>query len=256
MPFDKVLYKELVGFGHRLLDTLDLDPIYVMVHKAELKPKQLRRWLLAYWLCYHAGVACKITESNDYYGTFWRFQDEKWPRGTERRHFRGTASEKTIKWFQDNFPEPADAVKCLYHCTTFPQVRDSVTKWPLFGPWISFKAADMLERVAGRQVSFSIDDLGFYKEPAAASDLINPGGTLKQTVERLLQEYSSREAPPGMDRPCHIQEVETCMCKGKSFLKGHYHVGKDIAEIRHSVRGWGNLAERMRKCLPPRVTCA
>lgn len=240
-------------FGTALLDTEDLDPIYVMLYRAKLDKNQLRRWLLAYWCSYHAGVSSKIAEADNFYSELWKFHKEKWPRGRERRHFRGTAAEGAISWLKAAFPKPEEAVKSLEECKTFVEVRGRITKWRLFGPWIAFKAADMLERVMGYPVKFSMNDLGFYSEPAAAADLIEPGAGLKAVVERLVGVFSDRKAPPAYDRPCDIQEVETCMCKYKSYLGGHYHVGLDTKEISHALDEYGSLSFRLKNFLPKKV---
>ena len=44
-------------FGAQLLETKDLDPVYVMLHEADLGKPTLYRWLIAYWAFYHCGTA-------------------------------------------------------------------------------------------------------------------------------------------------------------------------------------------------------
>src|SRR5690349_13751657 len=52
-------------FGRQLLTSQDLDPIYVALDVMDLDPVILRRWLLAYWCCYDAGVSCYIADRPD-----------------------------------------------------------------------------------------------------------------------------------------------------------------------------------------------
>lgn len=241
---------DVEAFGNALLDTLDLDPVYVVVYNAGLDIPLKKRWLLAYWCFYHGGVASKIADAKDFYVEMNKAQDEKWPRGRERRHFRGQASSNAIRWLKLQFSNPESAVDYLMEADTFNGVRDRITHWPLFGPWIAYKAADMIERVMGKPVSFSTQDLNFYKEPAEAARLIDPGATLVQVVGRLIEKFKCHKAPPAMDRACGVQEIETCMCKFKSYKNGHYYVGQDIKELGHALKGWGPLADRVLSHLP------
>jgi hypothetical protein len=240
----------VLEFGNALLDTLDLDPVYVILYKAELGPKLLRRWLLAYSMCYHAGVASKIADSEDFWDTVQKFQDEKWPRGRERRHFRGNASQHSINWMRKKFPIPGLAIKSLEDSGDFVTLKKWILGWPLYGPWIAFKMGDLLERVMGVSIEFSIDDLNFYKEPAEGAKIVKPEWVLKETVGWLNKQFQHRLAPPSFDRPCGTQEAETILCKMKSYLHGHYPIGIDTRELKHALVGWGPLADKLGKCLP------
>ena len=100
-------------FGTHLLESNDLDPIYVALVGAKLGPGQLRRWLLAYWCFYHAGVACYMSELEA--GDFWvemlkaaRNTEKspaggRWPRAKERRHFRGEASVRSVEMLMSRY---------------------------------------------------------------------------------------------------------------------------------------------------------
>ena len=97
------MYKEFMEFAHELITTEDLDPVYVMWAETAASEDTLKRWLLAYMCFYHCGVASVIAEvpSNDFYVMMQQAQNEKWPRGTERRHFRGEASQMCIDALED-----------------------------------------------------------------------------------------------------------------------------------------------------------
>lgn len=257
-------------FGERLIETRDLDPVYVGLHGAALPRDQLYRWLTAYWMFYHVGVASWLSEKEG--DEYWKMlenaavnwpdceypaptKDGRWPRAAERRHFRGAVCMEAVRWFARNPPE--HYVGLLLDARDQRTVMNRVQFWPLHGPWISFKAADMLERVVGVPLTFE-EDIGLvYKEPRAALDILaETNGTDAGYEWRRAREYFFRfNAPPGGDppRPCGVQEVETVLCKWKSHQKSHYPVGKDIREVRHALVGWGTTAEKILEHMPKEV---
>ena len=254
-------YKRLPhwDFGKNLLETGDLDPVYIGLQGLQLSHEEMAAWLLSYWCFYNAGVSCHIVNMgpSHFWDAMFYFATEKAaPRGTERRHFRGEAAGKAIDFLQEDFVEPQDAIEYLadYYPRTFSQVSDKVQQWPLFGPWIAFKVADMLERCALIPVDFSDCELQMYSEPTKGALLIAEQegwpADVKVVCTRLLEHYAGYKAPPIYDRIVNIQEIETILCKYKSHYNGHYPLGKDTMELHEKLVGWGSLAERMRECLP------
>lgn len=240
-------------FGERLLETEDLDPVYCGLTRANLPRDQLFRWLLAYWCFYHVGSSSLLSEE---VGTsYWDKMREaaineglKFPRGSERRHFRG---QKCV-----------DAIDALGLAifSGFIRVGNSVAimkevqTWPMFGPWIAFKAADMIDRCV-TPIEFD-QNLGLmYKEPRAALQILvdQEGLTLEDHWGMLLEHFAKFKAPPGYDRPCSAQEVESVLCKWKSYFGGHYWVGKDIKEQRKALVGWGETADNILAHYPKEV---
>lgn len=280
-------------FGDALIRTRDLDPVYVGLVGAKLDKPQLARWLLAYWCFYHVGAASFLSEWEG--GDFWHFMkaaaenqygpadpslhwlpnrvphvpaDSRWPRAAERRHFRGEKCVQAIRWLQNEsagIPE-APVMDLTRGCPPNLSEKDIMARvqlWPMFGPWIAFKAADMMERVWGLPVQFDRNLGLMYEEPRAALtmmlsnrvvDVEVPGTRLDETwyYNRLLTYFSPRTAPPG-GRPCGPQEVETILCKWKSHMGGHYWVGKDVHEQRQALVGWGETAERVLRAYPSEV---
>jgi hypothetical protein len=219
----------------------------------------MARWCVAYWCFYHAGFAsfATVMASDQAYWDLLKKaaqgSGKDYPRSAERRHFRGAAAVKCVNYLAGNFPSPMSALSYLSHPTvrtSFTEVAARTMSWPLFGPWVAFKVADMLERVWRYPVDFSDCHLGIYAEPAAAAKLVNPKATLVETCNWLQEKLADMMAPPGNDRPIGIQEVETCLCKWKSHMNGHYPIGKDTAELCHGMAGWGELSERLRGLLP------
>jgi len=205
---------------------------------------------------------------------------ERWPRAAERRHFRGGQAMAAVKELASKYQSPLQALDGMLGASTAPtysSVSGCVKLHRGFGPWIAFKVADMAERVLGMPVSFDDCELGIYKDPrqgaalAYIENLAPPALVaqpihkekpwtypvtdyeLKQAVDHYVRYFRSRKlkAPPFDDRPVGVQEIETIFCKYKSHRKGHYTVGKDIAEVRHGLVGWGDLADELRKHAPP-----
>jgi hypothetical protein len=250
-------------FGDELLRTRDLDPVYVAIHGARLRRPQLCRLLTAYWCFYHLGAAAWLSEheSDDY----WRVvrvaaenaaptpRGERWPRAAERRHFRGAVCVRTVDWLARESPE--HWVESLSSLRTDAEVMSAVREWPLHGPWIAFKAADMLERCAGQRVTFAADVGLIYAEPRSTLDLLveTEGRGVQDHYRDLLRYFGRRRAPPGFDRACGPQEVETVLCKWKSHRAGRYAVGKDVTEVRRALTGWGETADRLLRAAPEEV---
>lgn len=282
---------EVIEFGEALIRTGDLDPVYIALVNAArdgkgsvnpnyplAKPGQVQRLLLAYFCFYHLGVAAYISE---YEGVeFWDVMEQaaenqmspngtdsaikfdRWPRGSERRHFRGGKCVRAVQNMRKFSKDKPDAgaeyiIGFLYqmaHMVDFTGLMNSVQAFPMMGPWIAFKAADVLERVLGAPVEFPNDILTFYKEPRVALDLVDLSPEL--AANKLLSHFQNTLAPPLHSpriRKCNIQEVETICCKWKSSLGGHYWVGKDIHEIRQGLKGWGATANILLHWTPREV---
>ncbi len=248
-------------FGNSLITIGDLDPIYIALNQLSLEDEPLARWLVSYWCFYHAGVSCYLSSSDDFWGEMEGFAgDKEIPRGTERRHFRGKKAVDAVKHLRGLYSTAVEAINDLVgdlqDRPTFQRISKKAQEWPMFGPWIAFKVADMLERCAGVPVDFSDCNLELYEEPIAGAMLIaEEEGWPKDlglVVDRLLHHYSDKLAPPDNDRPINIQEVETILCKFKSHRGGHYPVGKDTKEIGEGLADprWGDTAKLMGAYLP------
>lgn len=243
MSTDKL---NIYEFGSQLLETNDLDPVYVLLHHANFDAVDLRRWLLAYWCFYHVGTASWVLEgraAGDYWSRMEQAAGSKdWPRSSERRHFRGDNAKKSVAYlknrgsaalFDDLEQAGNDARKVIW----------AVQQWVGFGPWIAFKVADMLERLGIQHVDFDLSTVMYSSPQEAAEELWrieHPGEGRRSAnkdegewaINRILSELGERSAPPGHDRAIGAQEAETILCKFKSYINGHYHVGEDIAAVR------------------------
>lgn len=213
-------------FGAELLRTKDLDPVYVMLYNARLEREQLARWLLTYWWFYHSGVASCLAACLD-----------------------------CIDWFSKEYPEPIYVLETLEKARTFRRIKRIVNCYPMFGPWIAFKVADMMERVWGASIRFEPKDImDFYEEPREAARVVGAMNGLDNELEVLSyleEKFKPFAAPPGEDRPVGIQEIETILCKWKAHIHGNYPLGKDTKEIRHHLLQIPcTIGDRLLECLP------
>lgn len=273
-------------FGRRLIISGDLDPIYIGLAGARLSVLQLDRWLIAYWCFYNAGVASWLSELEGH--NFWEYmrraavnEEEappggRWPRGAERRHFRGALATRAIADLTRRYPDAPEMMvgyiagdQIVEFKDVYRRAQDHVG----FGPWIAFKIADMIERCLHRPVIFDDAALFLFKDPAMAVDMVWSerapaipnsinGMRVKSLPEKarrdrvvlgLMREFADLPAPPSGDRAVGIQEIETVLCKWKSHMNGHYPIGKDTHEIRETLTQWAPHSEaagRMLAAMP------
>jgi len=137
----------------------------------------------------------------------------------------------------------------------------------MFGPWIAFKVADMLEACLGWPVDFAGSEVFMFDTPREAALMVwrdrfklparaRPrvlSVVLEGVVAWLLDEFKGAKAPPSFRRGLGLQEVETILCKWKSHVGGHYPLGNDTNEFRHGLEPWAKVCEtaaRFRAALP------
>jgi hypothetical protein len=261
-------------FGAHLLNSGDLDPIYMMLHNVghDFDDPQMYRWLVAYWCFYHAGVASYLSEFRGW--GFWKKMMEagvnetptplggRWPRASERRHFRGFQAINAIQELEDEYGDsPESMVVYLSQCHGVPLDYQTVARRVKthrgFGDWISFKVADMLDRVLQVPVSFDQAEVFMFKDPRKSAlmqyrlrhnitdpeEPIDEPAAIREVVGYLIDHFSGTAAPPLWDRPVGLQEVETILCKWKSHSRGHYPLNNDCEEIRHGLEEWSKVTK-------------
>ena len=255
-------------FGRRLIETQDLDPVYVALARAGMDPVQLRRWLLAYWCFYDCGTATYISrfEGLDFFEAMEVAAlnvelspiGERWRRGSERRHFRGRQALVAVAKLREGYGSSPESVADSFVGTTCERVMRQVQSVHGFGKWIAFKVADMLERVLGHEVSFDEASVLMWESPQQAATMMAlqenvtvAGHPAQWAIAELTREFSDLSAPPTWvrPRPVGLQEVETVLCKWKSHVRGHYPHGCDIREIRHHLAPWARVDPAARNLL-------
>ncbi len=281
----------IIDFGRHLLDSEDLDPVYcALPHTLGGEDNQdipqLHRWLIAYWCFYHCGVASWLSEHKGLH--FWKWMrvaaenmepaptgiTTRWPRGSERRHFRGEAAVNAIRHLHDRYGNrPQNMVTYIHNVpgdrVPYKAIADRASDHPLFGPWISFKIADMCERVLGIPVDFNQAEVFMFKDPVKSALMLwrqheglpetaepkDKWEVIREVVAYVGEAMMARKAPPGYDRLIGLQEIETILCKWKSHMNGHYPLYNDIDEINEGLEPWSKISEtalRFMECMPRR----
>lgn len=245
---------DLYEFGRKLIETNDLDPVYVLVANGGMDRALLCRWLWAYFCFYHVGTASWIASRAEYWaGLLEAAGSSAYPRGTERRHFRGKAATSAWQAMRSLNQSPEEIIDnfCKPVANSPPPlatVMNRVKRHRGFGDWIAFKVADMLERLGLCKVVFKPSDVfNMFDSPVQGALLavdkyaphlktaMGQNEMCSWAHDSILTHLKGYLAPPSQDRPINIQEVETILCKWKSHLSGHYEVGKDIKEIRKGL---------------------
>ena len=233
-------------FGRQLIVKGDLDPVYILLWEADINGGLLKRWLLAYFCFYHLGTSSWIADSPNA-THYWRRMrtaaaSKDYPRGRERRHFRGENARKSVECLCEQ--GVAKLFDDLGRCQTCEDVITLVRRsWVGFGPWIGFKIADMLERLNVASLRFSEDEVFLFDSPregAARLNVAMQAGISQEeepswAIRTVLDELGLHRAPPRYERKLGVQEAETVLCKWKSYLGGHYRVGEDIEACRKAL---------------------
>ena len=265
-------------FGEHLLESNDLDPVYVALVDSGFPAAQLKRWLIAYWCFYHTGVASYLSEREGW--AFWEGMTTaaaneypapvggRWPRGHERRHFRAKIALNSVQDLHHRYPDPEKMVDYIVglevsgadgvEAKPFHEISSRARNHSGFGPWIGFKIADMTDRVLGVPVAFTDAAVFMFDDPKEAALKLyelrfgQPHPSVKTVPKKdpiihgiasyLIQHFSTFRAPPFYDRPVNIQEIETILCKWKSHMNGHYPLNNDIIEITNGVAPWAEVS--------------
>lgn len=249
--YDKL---DIYTFGRQLIETRDLDPVYVLINEIDWDKEQVCNWLLAYWCFYHCGTASWIADVKDmrlYWDRMGRAAASKeFPRSSERRHFRGTAAITAVAHLKERLQGRMSISQLIDSFTQDGNDLQSVMKRAKqlrnFGDWIAFKIADMTERLGMLPVEFQPSDVfAMFEAPREGAMMLweQNGGSPHTSSDNvcswahmmLRRKLGAMMAPPIFDRRINIQEIETILCKWKSHMNGHYEVGKDIKEIRHGL---------------------
>lgn len=241
-----------LAWGRRLIETNDHDPLYVGLVNWNVRGSRIRRYLLAYWCCYSVGASWYISQQSG--SRFWDLLEtaainehptpinSRWPRAHERRHWRGQKCVESVWALRSTYKHPEEAVLDIeHHARSLKDVEGIVTGWPQFGPWIAFKAADMLERVLGSRIAFPDELLSMYKDPREGAEMAAPimGLNPSEVLVEMLDDYQDLIAPGYPGRSVNVQEIETVLCKFKSALNGRYWIGLDTRDHRLELEQWG-----------------
>lgn len=284
-------YKRLPieAFGEHLLLSGDLDPVYIALNRVEWPEEQKKRFLVAYWCCYHVGASCWLSEheGKDFWTWLMRAAHNDpgrhpapagkkglWPRAPERRHWRGFNAISCVEDLERKYPTGAEGMVDYVAMAHEPRLTQHIPYLIIerrvqehvgFGPWIAFKVADMLERCLDVPVQFNYDTI-MYEDPQEAAikvwktslgyaynnDSVRPrevSVAVQVVVKYLLDHFGNHDAPPGDGRKVGLQEVETILCKWKSHMNGHYPLDNDLYEIRVGSTPWTEVSPAAKEFL-------
>ena len=253
-------------FGRILVESGDIDPLYFALVGTRMPRAQLARWLVCYWCYYNAGLSCWASEQEE-----WTVLDKiarggtDYPRGSERRHFRGAFAVESVRRLREQFTDAEEMLEWLvadgYRATA---VMARIKGLYGFGEWIKWKVPDMLERLGLYPIEFVEGDVRYmfdsslkgaylvHEKHATRGNGQSPTSKLLWAHRYVLQTVEGLKAPPQRDRALNVQETETIFCKWKSHLGGHYPLYKDTHEIYHGLARYEGAcvtARRMRKAM-------
>lgn len=240
----------IVSFGKKLLKTGDLDPLYIALHHSGMSRSQLNRWIIAYWCFYHAGLCCQLATRKDFFDSLIEVAKggTKYPRGTERRHFRGDLAIESTTRLRERFGTSKNFMDFLLEGEpTAVEMMARVKTLYGFGEWICWKVPDMIERLGIAPVEFTDQDASKMFKSSKQGAKETGWGDIQTAHLRLQKNLCQYKAPPLYDRFVNVQETETVFCKWHSHRGGHYPVGKDTEEIGEGLRksGKGNLTRKL-----------
>jgi hypothetical protein len=215
LPREDTQQFDIYAFGETLIKTEDLDPAYVGLYKAHLPEPQLIRLFVSYLLFYNLGLAAWLSEQENYWSAVENAAINvepsplglRWPRGTERRHFRGDKAVSAVRTLAKSSPESLYAP--LKKARWLAAVATIVGSWPMCGPWASFKAADLLQCVADIPIRFPVDTCLMYKEPRAGLEMLAADAcfeakdrSLESIYRKLIEHFQQHKTPPSYGRCC------------------------------------------------------
>lgn len=253
--------QDVVTFGRALFKSADLDPIYVALNQLELDDIQLSQWLVAYWLFYSAGFASYAADQKP--SKYWKLLHtaalneeptpfgERWPRGAERRHFRGKVAPTAIVKLAECYSEPLGFLEYIQEGPKDVRaVMGRVQEHYLFGAWIAFKVADMIDAVWGETIDQTDVSAFLYDTPKQSILTKWKAGELPikaksepevlvEAMHWLKEQLSDCRIPHKPSEKPDWFSLETVWCKHASHLSGHYGAYKDVREIRHGLEPWG-----------------
>ncbi len=254
---------EIEQFGAHLLQSGDLDPVYIALNGAGYSDDQKLRWLVAYAAYYNCAVACWMSTFEG--EAFWQRMliaaanelptpiGTRWPRGHERRHFRGAAALSGVRdwWARHDIPE-----RMFEHIAeaapSMSAVLERAKRHRSIGNWLSFKVADLIDACMGKAIDQTDVGLFLYETPREALWYVwesrgYHADSKDLAVHAMLSLLETAFAPyriphkPG--QPIDMFCLETIACKHGSHRSGHYPLNNDIDEINHGLSDWRETSQ-------------
>jgi Alpha-glutamyl/putrescinyl thymine pyrophosphorylase clade 2 len=182
---------------------------------------------------------------------YWEHIDKNYPhlrRGTERRHFRSINGWKTVEALREAYPRPEEFMEDNYD-SDLRIMEAKLRRWPGFGPYFVWKAADYQDRIMGFPITFRTNLELVPDQPRKSAATFFPGQDLVSVLEKVSDAICEYPAPGLPNRPCGLSEAETVLCMLKTyFTTKAAWLGKDIM-LRYKELGDTKFA----RYLPPPV---
>lgn len=268
----------IAELGEQLVTSGDLDPVYVALNNSGLPERQRLRWLVAYCAFYSCGAACFLSEFEG--AAFWHWMgaaarnDEptpvggRWPRGHERRHFRGGAAQRGIADWAGHHPWPESMFRFIAgQGGTVNSVISRARSHYSVGQWLGFKMADLVDACLGVALDQTDLDPFLYDTPRRSllrvwTEDLHPGAAppeperpaVVEALGWLAAQLRHLTSPHKAGQPLDAFCLETVACKHLSHLHGHYPLFNDLDDIRHGLEPWlpaSDAARAFRAALPP-----
>lgn len=243
-------------FARVTVQTKDLDPTYDFLWNArqEMGDNWADRFALHMLMFYDLGGAVAAAQQTNEHN-FWEYVLDNYtafPRGTERRHSRGTLGLGYVtELSKRGSPTKLLGKMTGEYYTYLVKTVERDFKGCGFGPYFIWKVLDYQERCLGRAIYLTLDECLKYMpaEPRKCAATLWPHTSLRVVVDGVRKAIYNLPAPGSPDRLCSYQEVETvlCMLKGYFITKTHT-IGDDIDEKHEQLRKWPEFL----KFLPPK----
>lgn len=259
----------LEDFGRQLILSFDLDPVYVALNASGFSREQKLRWLVAYIAFYHCGFASWVSEREG--GEFWSAllvaaRNEsiapvggRWPRGRERRHFRGAQATQAICDWSSRY-RPEEMFEYIAgEGGLVSEVIGRAKEHRSIAEWSGYKCADLVDACLGLELDQRETGILFYDTPRESmlrywrewrgQEPEDEESAILEVLLKLSVEWHDLRIPHKPWKRLDYLALETCFCKFLSHLNGHYPLGNDIHEITVSLETWASVSDSALKFL-------
>lgn len=252
-------------YATAVIETGELDPVYVMIYNASLVKGQnwAKLFCLHMLMFYHTGEASAAAEEGpDHFYSHILDQYATLRRGTERRHYRGRNGLDSLQSVRDYSPHPLDffdklhrqqdtpyPLKVFILPTSYLNVRKEFGKMKGFGDYFIWKACDYMDRCLDLPIDYRS---GLPYIPAGATKwaaVTRPGVPINTVLHDVAKKICKYPAPGVPSRGCSISEAETVLCGLHGYFVSKSHkIGDDI---EHNHKDLGDDLYDLRRHLPP-----
>jgi hypothetical protein len=221
-----------IEFSNRIIESGDIDPDYIFLirHREtfgdsetiSLFKKKLLIYNLENELLFQNNL---ITEDQIKFGN---------ERRKNKRNFKN--------WFDKLEGVDFSSMIKAFNGKNYYEFKNFFCRLDGMGPWASWKAADIMNKVFG--VNFIFSQMSFleaYEYPLRGLLLLNGSAedtsqyTNKELYKRHMEkmfELSTKIEPSQIFKNDDLLTLETCLCKWHSYKSNKYTIGEDLEKVR------------------------